>query len=127
MKLLYFFLEHNLTPLQNILRTVGHSAFLPQDVEIGLSIDTEDEEIVKRIEEQKKDLGVSRIIITEDKKFIKSIGSAEVRVLVLIDQKNNFALSRIDLKKLAEAIIIKAEWMNKIKGQNIQYIDCSKL
>lgn len=58
-----FVLEHNLSPLLLPLRKLRHSAYLIVDQEIGLSHDAEDHIIAQRIVEQRKDLGVDRILL----------------------------------------------------------------
>ncbi|HLF55143.1 MAG TPA: hypothetical protein VI612_05495 [Candidatus Nanoarchaeia archaeon] len=123
---LFFLLEHNLAPLQPILRTMGHSTFLPYEPEIGLPMQTDDPIIIARIVEQKMNLGIDRIIITKDKKFLTHIGTAPIKLIVLIDKTTNYEIYDMNLKQLCGVLVDKALKMVGKEGQVIDYIECSK-
>lgn len=127
-KQIFFVIEDNLKPLQMILRGLRHSAFITYDEEIGLPPQSKDVEIIECVAQQKKDLGIDRIIITRDSKnFISEIGKNNIKVIVLIDKTNSWGLYNMRLKQLSQEIILIATKMIEItSGQSIQYIDCSK-
>lgn len=127
-KQLFFLIEHNLWPLQMILRGKRCSAFLQYDEEIGLSQNSKDIEIIKKIAQQKEDLRIDRIIITRDNRdFITYLGFYNIKVIVLLDKTDRYALYDLGLNKLAEEIIAKAIEILKITPeQYINYIECSK-
>ncbi len=124
---LFFVLEHNLKPLQMILRGFRHSAFLTYDKEIGLFSHSEDMDIINQIAQQKKDLGIDRIILTRDTRtFVNFIGNNEVKVIILQDKTKIWKLYDMRLKQLAQEIIMRATKMTKrTSGQDISYIECS--
>lgn len=125
--ILFFLLENNLEPLQKWLRSGGHSVFLPNEPEIGLSINSSDPEIVQRIAEQKTDLGVDRIIITRDSDFINFSVGTDVKVILLTDKSGKWDLYLMHLKRLAETIFAKGfELVQSTPGQAVGYVECSK-
>ena len=125
--MMYFLLEYNLKPLQQVLRSSGHSVFLSYDGEIGLPADAEDSAIVERVIEQKEALGIDRIIITKDKKFITHLGSAPIKLIVLTDKMMRYNIYSMNLMKLGDCVVRKAlELINEPEGQKIAYVECSK-
>lgn len=127
MRQLSFLLEYNLLPLRKILRSYGHSVFVPYDKEIGLFMGSDDPEIVIKVAEQKEDLGIDRIIITKDTRLIKYLKTAPVKLIVLIDEMHTINLAFIKRKQLCEEIIKAAESMvAKTEGQMIAYVECSR-
>lgn len=126
-KQLFFLVEHNLWPLQMILRGKRCSAFLQYDEEIGLSQDSDDIEIIKRIAKQKEELGVDRIILTRDKAFFTYATAYKVKIIVLLDKTELYKLYLMRLNKLTDEIIAKAvKIIETTPGQYIEYIECSK-
>lgn len=124
---LSFVLEYNLTSIQNLLRSNNCSAFITYDKEIGISMNSQDPEIIAKLAEQKTNLGVDRILITRDAKFITHIKSAPIKVIVLIDKKYNLNLSIIKQKELCKEIIKTGlEMVSKTKGAMVAFIECSK-
>ncbi len=124
---LFFALEHNLHPLQPLLRALGHSAFITSEKEIDVPMHAPDSAIITRIAEQKENLGIDRIVITRDYEFVSSIGAVPIKVIVLIDKVSNYNLSKMKKKQLAAAIILVAEEMlKKTSGQLVSYLDCSQ-
>lgn len=124
---LSFLLEYNLLPLRKILRSYGHSVFIPYDEEIGLSMASDDLEIIVKIAEQKENLGIDRIIITRDTRLIKYLKTSPVKLIMLTDEAYTLNLVAIKNKQLCEAIIKTAESMvAKTDGQMIAYIECSR-
>lgn len=125
---LFFCLEYNLSPLQPILRATGSSVFLPYEPEIGLSQKADDAVIIAKIAEQKRDLGIDRIIITRDKKFITHLGRMDVKLIVLLDKTGRYDLYQMNLKDLGAAIIAVAVTMaGKTQNPGVAYVECSRL
>ncbi len=120
---LFFLLEYNLQPLQMILRGIRCSCFVPTDKEIGLMADSEDPDIISRVAQQKRDLGIDRIIITRDKKFTTHLKNNKVKVIILNDKTERYLFYSMRLKSLAEEIV--ATTLNMLwKSQDEQAIVC---
>lgn len=125
---LFFLLEYNLQPLQMLLRGFRCSCFLPTEQEIGLSNDAGDSEIIALVAQQKRDLGIDRIIITRDKGFVTYLGNNKVKVIVLSDKTQRHLFYSMRMKSLAEEIVATAQDMlQKSQGeQAIAFIECAK-
>lgn len=123
---LFFLLENNLAPLQSILRAEGCSVLLPYEPGINLPPNAPDEAIIAKVITQKEDLGIGRIIITRDKRFITHIGISPVKFIVLSDKKNVFVMRQMNLKQLALVIIGKAMSLLNQTAPVIEYVECAK-
>ncbi|MBI4140036.1 hypothetical protein HY483_03685 [Candidatus Woesearchaeota archaeon] len=124
---LFFLLEYNLAPLQNLLRASGNSCFLPYEKEIGLSMNDHDPLIISKVVEHKNSLGIDRIIITRDTKFISHIGTTPVKLIILTDKTGKFEFVSMRLKQLTEEIISKGRnMMQRSEGHDSTYVECSK-
>jgi len=124
---LSFLAECNLTLLQSILRGFRHSCFLPTDNEIGLDQAAADAHIISKVEQQKQDLGVDRIIITPDNSFITSLGSSPVKIIILTDLSRRWNFKAMSLKLLVGEIIAKGdEMVKRSDGHDSTYIECSR-
>ena len=124
---LFFAVEHNLTILQYVLRADGSSAFITTDPEIGLPQNAPDPHILAVLTQQKNDLGVDRILITRDTDFAAYTNQYPVKVIILINSSGKFELLKLNLGKLAQEIISRAErLMKQTQGAVIDYIDCNQ-
>ena len=124
---LFFLVEYNLMPIQKVIRALGHSAFLTYDSEIGLKADSKDIDIIRHVVNQKRDLGIDRIILTRDSAFAADIGHYSVKIIIMDDNTDRWKISLMQKRELVKTIIAEAmRLIQATTGQAIGYVQCSR-